>query len=185
MRALPTGMPMPSAGAQFQAHRERRVVQRASSPGSPQAATRDLAVHLGRLAEQHVHRHVDGTITARVVFQHHGRFVGGDAVHRVGGTLVAAHLVEQPRVRDAEAGEADIRTRAAAIGTFVADLATGTGRSAGERRNRLTNSGCIFRRAAATGPVAPWSGAPDEFRSTKFVADHPGRRPTECRRARP
>jgi len=54
-----------------------------------------VAVHLGRLAQQNVQRHVDHAFARRAVFQHQFARIGGHAHHRVRATFARAQLLEQ------------------------------------------------------------------------------------------
>jgi len=79
-------------------HRQRHLVEvHAGQVQRPLGASDagDVAVHLRRLAQQHVHRHVDRALAAGAVLEDQLTLVGGDAHHRVGRALAAAHLVEQ------------------------------------------------------------------------------------------
>ena len=54
-----------------------------------------VAVHLGRLAQQHVHRHVDHALAGGAVFQHQFTRARDHAHPRVGAALTRGHLLEK------------------------------------------------------------------------------------------
>ncbi len=54
-----------------------------------------VTLHLRRLAEQHVHRHVDHAFATGTVFQDQLRRLAGHADHRERAALARAHLLEQ------------------------------------------------------------------------------------------
>ena len=56
---------------------------------------RHVAVHLGRLAQQDVHRHVDGALALRAVLQHQLALLGGDADDGEGAAFALAHGGEE------------------------------------------------------------------------------------------
>ena len=66
-----------------------------SSGGSVRAMRFTSRLHLGHLAQQHVHRHVDETLAARAVFQHQLALITDDTDDGEGAALALGHGLEQ------------------------------------------------------------------------------------------
>ena len=91
-------------------HVERHLLQRDAGQHQRGVVTPEAghgAMHLRRLAEQHVHRHVDRRIALRrtrrgaggAIVQHELLLVGGHTDHRVRAALARAHRLEQRQRR--------------------------------------------------------------------------------------
>ena len=70
-----------------------------SSRASRRASRVDVACHLGRLAEQHLHRHVDGAVVEVAIVDDQVAVVGQRPDHRNRAALALAERVEFVIVR--------------------------------------------------------------------------------------